>query len=185
MHSGAATERLFFALRPDAAATARIRELTLQLCATHGLKTLPLAIERLHLTLCFLGDHAGLSPQQLAAADEAGRSLRQRPFGVAFDHLASFGRNKGAAPLVLCHAAESAPLHQLHDSLAAHLAQSELFQLDPRPFRPHVTLMYAEKFFDEQPVAPISWTVSEVLLIQSRIGRGHHEVLGRYALCAS
>ena len=177
-----ATERLFFALRPDVAAAARMRELTLQLCATHGLKTRPLAMERLHLTLCFLGDLPGVSPQQLAAADEAARSLRQRPFELAFDHVASLGRNKGAAPLVLCHARDGAPLHQLHDSLAAHFTQSDLFHLDTRPFKPHVTLMYAEKFIDEQPVTPISWTAAEVLLIQSRIGRGHHEVLGRYPL---
>ncbi len=182
MPAAPATERLFFALRPDAAAAERIHELTLQLCVTHGLKTRPLAIERLHVTLCFLGDHAGVSAQHFAVAAAAGRSLRQGPFELVFDHVESFGRNRGAAPLVLRHARHSAPLHQLHDSLTAPLAQSNLFNLDARPFRPHVTLMYAEKFIHAQPVTPISWNAAEVLLIQSHIGRGHHEVLGSYPL---
>jgi 2'-5' RNA ligase len=176
-----ATERLFFALRPDPDTATRLHEFTLQLRVIHDLQARALARERLHLTLCFLGDHGGLSPQQLAAADAAGRSLAQTPFELVVDQLVSLGHNRGATPLVLCPELDSAPLRRLHDDLAARIAPG-LFQLDARPFRPHVTLLYAEKIIAAQPVAPISWMATEVLLIQSHIGRGHHEVLGRYPL---
>lgn len=178
----AATERLFFALRPDAAAAVRMHELALQLSATHALRARPLAIERLHLTLCFLGNHAGLSSAQVAVATAAGNSLRQDPFVVAFDQVASLGHHQNAAPLVLCHAGHCAPLQQLHDNLGAHCAQSNLFHLDTRPFKPHVTLMYPGQLIHAQPVAPISWMADEVLLIRSHIGKARHEVLARHSL---
>jgi 2'-5' RNA ligase len=179
--SGTATERLFYALRPDAAAATRIHALTLQLCGAHGLKARPPAIERLHLTLCFLGDHAGMSAQQFAAADAAGRMLRPGCFEIVFDHVECFG-HQGVVPLVLIPQEGSPPLRELHDDLTARVAPTGLFDLDARPFRPHVTLLYAEKRIPAQRVTPVSWEVEEVLLIRSHIGRGQHEVLGRYPL---
>ena len=65
------TERLFFAVMPDAVTAARIAELADGLRGDHGLEGWPLACERLHVTLHHLGDYAGLPPGLLAKAQQA------------------------------------------------------------------------------------------------------------------
>jgi RNA 2',3'-cyclic 3'-phosphodiesterase len=167
-----ATDRLLFALRPDLAAAVRIHALALRLGEVYGLTGKPLALERLHLTLVFLGDHAGLPAQLLAAADAMARDLRGAPFELAFDRVMSF-EHRGDAPLVLCREDHCAPLEALRRQLGADPAHG---------FKPHITLRYDPHRIALQEVAPISWNVTEVLLIRSLIGRGRHEVLERYPL---
>ncbi len=167
-----ATDRLFFALRPDAAATQRIHELAQRMRVVYELAGEPLRPEHLHLTLLFLGDHAGLPPSLLAAAETAGRNMRTAPFELVFDRVMSF-RRKRNPPLVLCRDDLCAPLLVLRHQLGADRKHA---------FKPHVTLLYDRKMVSPQEVAPICWTATEVLLIHSLIGRKQHEVLGRYPL---
>lgn len=167
-----ATDRLFFALRPDAAAAGRIHALALRLREVYGLKGKPLALERLHVTLCFLGDHDGLPPPLLAAASTATRSLHGAPFELRFDRVMSFER-RADRPLVLCRDDECPPLQVMRRQLGADQGGG---------FKPHVTLLYDNRMISPQEVAPICWNVTEVLLIHSLIGQGRHEVLGRYPL---
>jgi 2'-5' RNA ligase len=167
-----ATDRLLFALRPDLAAAVHIHALALRLGEVYRLTGKPLALERLHVTLCFLGDHAGLPARLLAAADALAKGLQVASFGLAFDRVMSF-EHRGDAPLVLCRDDACPPLDELRRQLGADPAHS---------FKPHVTLRYDPKRISLQEVAPISWNVTEVLLIRSLIGRGRHEVLGSYPL---
>ena len=167
-----ATDRLFFALRPDAAAAERIHALASRLREVCGLTGKQLALERLHVTLLFLGNHDGLPQQLLATADAAAQALRHAPFELVFDRVMSFA-HKEDPPLVLCRDENCASLDVLRRQLGADAAHS---------FKPHVTLLYDRKMISLQEVAPISWNVTEVLLIRSLIGRGQHEVLGRYPL---
>jgi RNA 2',3'-cyclic 3'-phosphodiesterase len=167
-----ATDRLFFALRPDLAAAVRIHALALRLGEVYGLTGKPLPLERLHVTLCFLGDHDGLPPQLLAMADALAKQLRSAPFELAFDRVMSFERRRDA-PLVLCRDDACASLDGLRQQLGAAPGES---------FTPHVTLRYDPKRISLQEVAPISWQVTEVLLIRSLIGYGRHDVLERYPL---
>ena len=176
-----ATQRLFFALLPEVAAATRMRELALQMPELCGVQARSRSIEHLHLTLCFLGNHTGITPQQLAAADAAGRSLQEAAFELTLDLVESLGQGKGT-PLVLSRQVPCAPLIRLHDTLTASVRRTGLFNLETRPFKPHVTLLYGKRSIPAQAVAPISWTISEVLLIQSWIGRAHHDLLGRYPL---
>lgn len=166
------TDRLFFALRPDPAATARIAELALRMRAAHELAGEPLLPEHLHVTLLFLGDHAGLPPSLVADAEATGRKLRAAPFELMFHRVASF-RRKRNPPLVLCREDGCAPLMVLRHQLGAEQRHG---------YRPHVTLLYDRKMVAEEEVPAISWTANEVLLIHSLIGRKQHVVLGRYPL---
>jgi 2'-5' RNA ligase len=168
-----ATDRLFFALRPDAAAAERIHALASRVREVHDLKGKPLALERLHVTLLFLGNHDGLPQQLLAFAALAAKALRHEPFELNFDRVMSFTRSTGNAPLVLCRDDDRTPLDDLRRQLGAESTQS---------FKPHVTLLYDDRILSPQEVAPISWMVTEVLLIRSLIGRGRHEVLARHPL---
>jgi 2'-5' RNA ligase len=177
-----ATDRLFFALRPDAAAAARMHELALGMRESFGLMGRLVPVEHLHVTVCFLGDHTGLAPQTLAAADTAARELRAQPFELEFDAITSFDRARGAAPLVLCRYSDCAPLSRLQADLARSCAASGRFPTESRPFRPHVTLLYDRQRVQMQRVAPIGWSAAELVLVVSRIGRGVHEVLCSYPL---
>lgn len=179
--SAAPTDRLFFALRPDAGTAARIHRLTLELAATLGLKGRPLPQERLHVTLLFLGDHAGLPQPLLHAADAAARCLAFAPFELTFDHVRSFASARGAAPLVLCSDA-CPPLPELRHALLAGLQQDGVVPADARPFVPHITLLHDSQVVPRRAVEAVTWTAAEVLLIRSRIGRGQHDVLQRYPL---
>ncbi len=174
-------ERLFFALRPDAPGAARIHQFTMELRAALGLAGRALAVERLHLTLCFLGDYTPASPELVAAAQRAARGLHQAPFELRFDQAMSFAR-PGQAPLVLCQKEPCAPLMQLHADLRDALAASGHFELETREFQPHVTLLYDVQQVPPRDIAPIAWQVSEFLLVRSLIGQGRHEVVGRYRL---
>ena len=53
------TDRLFFALFPDAEAAMQIAGLARSLREEHGLHGQPLREDRLHVTLHHLGDYAG------------------------------------------------------------------------------------------------------------------------------
>lgn len=176
-------DRLFLALRPDAAAATRIHQLGQRLREVYGLEGRPLSIERLHVTLCFLGEYDSLSPELLATAHGiAAQAVCGAPFELRLDRVMSFVRYGGDAPLVLCREDDCAPLTRLHHALAAAAARTGLIPADPRGFKPHVTLLYDAKMITLQEVEPFAWTATEVLLIRSHIGRGRHDVLGRYPL---
>jgi RNA 2',3'-cyclic 3'-phosphodiesterase len=58
--------------------------------------------------------------------------------------------------------------------LGAGLAREGLRRLAGTNFEPHVTLLYDARGIDEYPLAePISWTVNEIALIQTRSGHTH------------
>jgi len=183
--AGPLTDRLFFALRPEGAALARCSALAADLSRSHGLRGRPLAPARMHVTLAFLGDHAGLPPALLDEARRAGAAAAAAvpPFQVAFDRVDSFGR-AGRRPLVLLGAHEEGRedgLSALRRALRAGLADQPR-RRDVEPFRPHLTLLYDERAVAEPLAEPIAWRVAGFELVHSTIGRQRHEVLARWAL---
>ena len=65
------TDGLVFAILPDMSAAARIAQLARHLRDELGLKGEPFALERLHISLHYLGDYEGIPPGIVAAAHEA------------------------------------------------------------------------------------------------------------------
>jgi 2'-5' RNA ligase len=47
---------------------------------------------------------------------------------------------------------------------------------------PHVTLFYNEEGPETFPIEPVTWTVGEVVLVHSLIGRATHVPLARFPL---
>jgi 2'-5' RNA ligase len=47
-------------------------------------------------------------------------------------------------------------------------------------FTPHVTLQYVNEPVAEEVVSPISWTVSDFVVIHSLLGRSEHRTLRRW-----
>jgi len=178
------TDRLFFAIFPDAETAAGIARHAATLRASHQLSGRPLAPERFHVTLHHLGDHAGLPESLIAAASAAAAKLMTPPFEASFDCVASFAGHARRRPCVLRSQAEesNAPLFALQGALGDRLRAAGLGRYIERRFTPHVTLLYDERTLAPEAVIPIGWRVREFALIHSLLGKNEHRVLRRWSL---
>jgi RNA 2',3'-cyclic 3'-phosphodiesterase len=171
-----ATDRLFFAVRPDQETAARIAERTMRWRAAHGLTGKPLKPEHLHVTLFHVGDDDTPPPAELIEAlGERAAQIAMPAFRVEFDRVMSF-RN-GA--FVLGGNDHLIGLHVLQQRLSD--------ALDARPgparrFEPHVTLLRDSQRIAEQPIEPISWTAREIVLVHSLLGQTIHRDVVRVPL---
>jgi RNA 2',3'-cyclic 3'-phosphodiesterase len=95
------TDRLFFAVIPDAGSASGAAQRRHELRAKHRLRGKAIATERLHVTLHHVDDFAGL-PEGIAAKTCAVASaVSMRPFTVVFNGALSFRGRPGNLPLVL------------------------------------------------------------------------------------
>jgi 2'-5' RNA ligase len=178
-----ATDRLFFALLPDAPAAAAIASTAKRLKAEHGLKGRVLANSRLHVTLHFFGDHVGLPQALVDALSAAASQLHHAPFDVSFDHAMSFAGRPRRRPFVLRGSDEGlAALMDFRRALSEALARHGLDHLVEARFTPHVTLLYDPQLRPRQPIEPIVWRVREFVLVDSLIGQSRHVPLARWPL---
>ena len=179
------TDRLFFALLPDAPAAAAIADLARRLKAEHGLKGRPLATSRFHVTLHFFGDHVGLPQGLVDALSAAASTLRCAPFDLTFDHTMSFAGRPRKRPFVL-RGSDSGlvALMDFRRGLSEVLVRQGLGRLVDVNFTPHVTLLYDDQLRPPEPVGPIVWRVNEFVLVDSLIGQTRHVPLARWPLQA-
>ncbi|MEP6634075.1 MAG: 2'-5' RNA ligase family protein, partial [Luteimonas sp.] len=152
-------ERLFFALLPDAVVQLALAQTAAKLCG-QSLRGRRIAPERYHVTLSYLGEHAGRRPQIEACAIEAAGSVRADAFTATLDVGSSFcGRVEH--PWVLRPTHVDHALHALRNILSKALATNGCARLDVSRFEPHLTIAYDEAALPPQPVEPIVWAVEE------------------------
>jgi 2'-5' RNA ligase len=175
------TESLFFAVYPDHAAATRIARLAARLREEHGLTGRPFAVERFHATLHHLGSHAGVPALLFSAASEAAATIAMPPFEVVFDRVESFPR-RARLPFVLCGGDGVAGLAGLQRALGAALKGAGLAPLVKPDYTPHLTLLYDDRRIPVRAVEPIAWTVHELVLVRSLLGRGQHVPIARWPL---
>jgi len=175
-------ERLFFAIRLSEAAALEANRAALQACAGFGLKSKLIPAERLHVTLHWLQDHETLSRELLDRAMAAGGRVGVAPFGVVFDRVESLGDVHHGGPLVLAGGAGLASLRKLQKALAAEMVDAGIGKYVRRSFKPHVTLLYDGKYVAPHAISPVVWTVDELVLVHSLVGRSKHVTLGRWQL---
>ncbi len=173
--------RLFFALYPDADAAAQIERVARHLHGTHRLRGNPLAAERFHVTLHFLGDYLDVPRNVVAAANEAAATVVMPPFEISFDHASSFRRPRNM-PFVLGGGKDAATLMAFHRTLGMALQKVGLGRYLEAHYTPHVTLLYDDRCVAEEPVETIAWTAREFVLVDSLIGQGRHVPLTRWPL---
>jgi 2'-5' RNA ligase len=178
------TDRLFFAIFPNAGAAAQIASLAQQLRGEHGLKGKPLKTERFHVTLHHLGDYAGLPQGLVDVACTVAASIAAAPFDVTFDRAASFSTAPRNRPFVLRGGDGVASLIAFQQTLGDALKKTVLGRWAKPAYTPHVTLLYDDRSVPEQTVPAVSWTASEFVLIHSLIGQTLHVPLGRWPLRA-
>ena len=177
------TDRLFFAIFPDANASARIAALAQQLRGEHALHGRPLARERFHVTLHHLGDYLGVPRDVVAMADKAAMAVTtMAPFEVAFDRAASFSNAPRNRPFVLRGGDGVAALMEFQQALGMAMKHAALGRWAKPGYTPHVTLLYDDRCVAEQAVETISWTAHELVLVHSLLGQTRHVALARWPL---
>jgi len=143
---------------------------------SHGLTGKPLDKEHFHVPLFHVGNDVCVPPPELVEIlTERAARVVMPSFRVAFDRVMSF-RN-GA--LVLSGADSVIGLEVLQQRLSDALDGRPR---PARPFTPHVTLLRDGQRVDAHPIEPISWTVRDVVLVHSLLGRTTHRHLARLPL---
>lgn len=180
---GSPTDRLFFAIFPDAAAAALIEQLALRIREEKGLRGKPLLLDRFHVTLNHLGDFWGVPPSIAAPALEAGSHVKAKPFEIVFDRVESFRNRPRNRPLVLRGQKRGvASLLAFQKALGQAMEAAGLGKRVETRFTPHATLLYDDRGVMERAVDPISWTAREFVLVHSLLGKTKHIPLGRWPL---
>jgi len=153
--------RAFFALSPNETVREALAALGRDVARRSRGRTV--SPENAHLTLAFIGDVARSAVPELEAV---GDRLPKTGFVLSFDSLGAWRASGVAwiAPSVLPPA-----LLTLHSTLADALVAAG-FELETRPFRPHVTL--ARRCLQPLPRArcpPILWRGDRLYLIGSEL----------------
>lgn len=169
---------VFFAVVPDAPARTQCARALASLRAERLAVGKPLEAERLHVSLCNIGGFFDQIPREhLPTACEAAARVRMAPFEVEFDLLHSTTGH------MLLRPSNGAPaLHAFHEKLTEELVRAGMRRWLTWNFNPHVTLSYGACAVHERPIAPITWTVRDFVLIESLYGRHRHIERGRWAL---
>ena len=177
-------ERIFFAALPDAETAARIHALAQTLKSANGFIGTQILAEHLHVTLFHLGDWPALPLEIVEAAKRAAQQAAPMvpPFAVQFLRSESFRNSTGVYPFVLTGDRSAAEWRPLHDTLAAALKRAGLGGATQGEFKPHITLLRDAKKAPALPIAPLSWTVRDIVLVHSLLGRTTHVHLGRWPL---
>lgn len=132
--------------------------------------------ELLHVTLLKLFDLHNAPPAWLPAMQAALDSFAGAPFPLAFDRI----ENRKAVtlrtkdPLAEARAFQAALLRHL-------LVEKAPLMLGTAP-EPHVTINYHGDRLRAERMPPIGWTVTEILLVESVVGKATHVEHGRWAL---
>lgn len=157
------SQRVFFALWPDAPLRSLLCELSREVAREGGGR--PTAPQLIHLTLAFLGEQP---PPRVEALRGAGAEVRAAAFALTLDAVGGFART-GIAWLG-AHAPQPG-LAALHAALAAAL-RSRGFAVDDRPYVPHLTLARRSAATTARRLAqPLVWRVSSFALVESVLGR--------------
>ena len=165
------SRRVFFALWPDDATRTRLARATKEAVRRSGGR--PIAKDRLHVTVAFLG---GLTPAGLTIAG-AVPPIAVGPFALMLDTVGAFD-----STLWLGARSVPKPLAELETRLWAAL-EVKGFVRERRIYRPHVTLARRARPVDAE-VDPVEWPVAELALVESLPdGRNvHYEVLQTWPL---
>lgn len=173
-------ERIFLAALPDAATAKRIHSLAEKWKTEHGLTGNLILPEHLHVTLFHLGDWAALPEEVVNLASGAASQVHVPVFDVAFKRAESFRNSTGVFPFVLT--CDKAQWSVLHEALRSELTRAGLGGATRGDFQPHVTLTYDPIRVKPHAIEPITWMMTDFVLIHSVLGKTTHNHLGRWPL---
>lgn len=167
---------LFFAIFPRPEDAASIAALAARLKDRHALKGKLTEAHRLHVTLHHLGHFPAVPRVKVQAALQAAAAVAPPSFEVVFDEAMRFEQSKA---FVLCGGGSgTSALAAFRQRLGEALADAGF--KPERGFTPHMTLAYTPRRIEPHLVEPVRWMADSFSLIESHVGEGIHEVLGRW-----
>jgi 2'-5' RNA ligase len=173
--------RLYFALRPDAGAAARIAPLRDGLVRRFGASAKAVEARRWHVSLTFVAAGPDAPPPALVARAAAlAGQVAMPPFAVAFDRVVSWKGRQGHRPLVLTGENGVIGVEMLGQRIQRALATGGLAPPHERAFVPHLTLLWGDHDLAGRPIEPVRWTVREFALLHT--APAGQQVLGRWPL---
>lgn len=167
---------LFFAAKPALEVRLALAELAQRLIRAHGLHGHVMDAGRLHLTLAAAwAEHLPL-PEAIWRAQMLAAQIQGAACHACFDLAGSF-RKRDRHPFVL----RGQGMVQLAD-FRAHLRQvmQRAGFAVSTGFTPHMTLIWADRCVEDNPIAPIVWPVEDFELVLS--ADGDHIQMGRWRL---
>ncbi|CCB66419.1 MULTISPECIES: 2'-5' RNA ligase family protein [unclassified Hyphomicrobium] len=175
-------DRIFFACLPDEATAERVHALAERLKRANGFDGTLVLPNHLHVTLYHLGDWPSLPAPIVSAALDAAAQVSIRAFDVTLTGSESFRGGIGPFPFVLTCEQDIAAWNALRRPLGVAMERVGLGGATRGRFTPHITLLRDEKRAAAAPIEPISWTVRELVLVHSLLGKTTHVHLGRWLL---
>ena len=161
------TQRVFFALWPDALARAQVASLAREVALESGGRPTP--PERIHLTLAFIGEQSAIRVDSLR---QLGGLVRARDFELALNRIGGIPRT-GVAWLGASTAQPE--LATLHAAVTEAL-RSRGFPIETRQYAPHLTLArHATTLIERTLPQSISWRATAFSLVVSALGAGGAE----------
>jgi 2'-5' RNA ligase len=135
--------------------------------------------ELLHVTLLKLFDLHRAPPDWLPAVIAAFDTFEGAAFPLAFDRIE-------ARKAVTLRTRDPLPeARAFQASLVRHLLERRApLMLGTTP-EPHLTINYRDDRQGPRKIEPIGWTVDEILLIESVVGKTTHVEHGRWPLAAA
>jgi 2'-5' RNA ligase len=165
--------RYFFAFHPDLVLRCWLASLA-DSASQHEKR---IKAQLFHLTLCVIAELQQRDRFIVSRARSAldGRSLFSCPFWL--------GRVRGGRNGAAVHAmGRQRDIQDFYRTLIAHLAERGILPLHRNSgLRPHTTLGYDPCLFEPFKL-PRQWIPGELLLIESEVGNGDHNVLARWPL---
>lgn len=134
--------------------------------------------ELLHVTLLYLFDLHQAKPDWLPAVVAALDTLEGTAFPLAFDRI----ENRKAVTLRTRDPLPEARAFQA--ALLRHLLERRAPMMFGTTPIPHLTINYAGDRLGTHKIEPIGWTVAEILLVESVVGKTTHVEHGRWPLAA-
>lgn len=132
--------------------------------------------ELLHVTLVTLYDLHYAPPDWLPSTKAALDSFVAPSFPLRFDRI----ENRKAVTLRTRDPLSEARAFQ--KALVLHLLQAKAPIMDGTTPEPHVTINYRGDRLNAQKMPPIGWTVDEIILMESIVGKTTHVEHGRWRL---
>lgn len=134
--------------------------------------------ELLHVTLVSLYDLHYAPPAWLPATIAALDGFVATPFPLRFDRI----ENRKAVTLRTREPLAEARAFQ--KALVNHLLREKAPIMDGTTPEPHITINYRGDRLSAQKMPPIGWTVDEIILTESIVGKTTHVEHGRWPLRA-
>lgn len=174
------TIHLFFAVLPPHEASAAIERLGLRLQQAHRLGGHRIGRDRLHLTLAGVFATGCSLSDTVARAKSVAAGIHCRRFPLCLEWSESFRLRRSHHPFVLRGDRGVGPLADLRREIRARMVRAG-FRVETS-FTPHVTLLWADRCVEANPIAPIHWTVRDFALVLSVVGQSRHIHVERWRL---